>query len=119
MLALTAVFSYSADTEPLAAYLSAVPVTVIFSWAVEEALYSILTYVTAAKTLDFVIYGVEALGGYSANVLLFRALSIGALLAAYGVAVSLGVSRWRIFLGNPHMRCSHRMWPLWTLLSCL
>lgn len=26
---------------------------------VEEALYSILTYVTAAKTLDFVIYGLE------------------------------------------------------------
>ena len=31
----------------------------IFVLGVEEALYSILTYVTAAKTLDFIIYGIE------------------------------------------------------------
>jgi len=31
----------------------------IFVLGVEEALYSILTYVTAARTLDFIIYGIE------------------------------------------------------------
>lgn len=31
----------------------------IFVLGVEESLYSILTYVTAAKTLDFLIYGIE------------------------------------------------------------
>ena len=31
----------------------------IFVLGVEEALYSILTYITAAKTLDFLIYGIE------------------------------------------------------------
>jgi uncharacterized membrane-anchored protein YitT (DUF2179 family) len=31
----------------------------MFVLGVEEALYSILTYVTAARTLDFLIYGIE------------------------------------------------------------
>ena len=31
----------------------------IFVLGTEEALYSILTYVTAAKTLDFILYGIE------------------------------------------------------------
>ena len=31
----------------------------IFVLGVEKALYSILTYVTAAKTLDFILYGIE------------------------------------------------------------
>lgn len=31
----------------------------IFVLGVEEALYSILTYITAAKTLDFILYGIE------------------------------------------------------------
>ncbi|MPZ50184.1 MAG: hypothetical protein GEU75_12955 [Dehalococcoidia bacterium] len=43
---------------------------------------------------ELVIYGVESAGGYAANVLLFSAIALAALLVAYRTAIGFGVSRW-------------------------